>query len=115
MSDTSVRLSWWEHWAKLAEAILPRRYHWLIVPNTMMPATAFFDGQAGEPMLQDKPESTLPKLKQGERYCTDEETARIQQRSNVHYGIRYLLEHQPMVESQRRILVHALGVLDSFA
>lgn len=29
------RLSWWEHWAKLAEAILPRRYHWLIVPNTM--------------------------------------------------------------------------------
>jgi hypothetical protein len=31
----SWRLSWWEHWAKLAEAILPRRYHWLIVPNTM--------------------------------------------------------------------------------
>ncbi len=30
------RLSWWEHWAKLAEAILPRRYHWLIVPNTMV-------------------------------------------------------------------------------
>jgi len=29
------RLSWWMHWAKLAEAILPRRYHWLIVPNTM--------------------------------------------------------------------------------
>jgi len=29
------RLSFWEHWAKLAEAILPRRYHWLIVPNTM--------------------------------------------------------------------------------
>src|SRR5580765_6217248 len=29
------RLSWWEHWSRLAEAILPRRYHWLIVPNTM--------------------------------------------------------------------------------
>ena len=29
------RLSWWEHWAALASAILPRRYHWLIVPNTM--------------------------------------------------------------------------------
>jgi head-to-tail connecting protein len=29
------RLSWWQHWAVLAEAILPRRYHWLIVPNTM--------------------------------------------------------------------------------
>jgi hypothetical protein len=29
------RLSWWEHWAKLAEAILRRRYQWLIVPNTM--------------------------------------------------------------------------------
>jgi hypothetical protein len=28
------RLSWWEHWAALANAILPRRYHWLIVPNT---------------------------------------------------------------------------------
>lgn len=31
----SWRLSWWEHWARLAEAILPRRYHWLIVPNTL--------------------------------------------------------------------------------
>jgi hypothetical protein len=29
------RLSWWAHWARLAEVILPRRYHWLIVPNTM--------------------------------------------------------------------------------
>lgn len=29
------RLSWWQHWALLAEFILPRRYHWLIVPNTM--------------------------------------------------------------------------------
>lgn len=31
----SWRLSWWAHWARLAEVILPRRYHWLIVPNTM--------------------------------------------------------------------------------
>jgi hypothetical protein len=29
------RLSWWAHWARLAENILPRRYHWLIVPNNM--------------------------------------------------------------------------------
>lgn len=29
------RLSWWEHWALLAQYILPRRYHWLITPNTM--------------------------------------------------------------------------------
>lgn len=29
------RLSWWEHWALLARYILPRRYHWLITPNTM--------------------------------------------------------------------------------
>ena len=29
------RLSWWEHWALLAEYILPRRYHWLITANTM--------------------------------------------------------------------------------
>ncbi len=29
------RLSWWTHWAQLAEFILPKRYHWLIVPNRM--------------------------------------------------------------------------------
>lgn len=29
------RLSWWEYWARLAENILPRRYHWLIVANSM--------------------------------------------------------------------------------
>ena len=29
------RLSFWSHWARLAENILPRRYHWLIVPNSM--------------------------------------------------------------------------------
>jgi len=28
------RLSWWQHWAQLATYILPRRYHWLITPNT---------------------------------------------------------------------------------
>lgn len=28
------RLGWWSHWARLAEALLPRRYHWLITPNT---------------------------------------------------------------------------------
>lgn len=29
------RLSWWEYWARLAENILPERYHWLITPNSM--------------------------------------------------------------------------------
>ncbi len=29
------RLSWWQHWALLAKFILPRRYHWLITPNSM--------------------------------------------------------------------------------
>jgi len=29
------RLSWWAHWAELAETLLPRRYKWLITPNTM--------------------------------------------------------------------------------
>lgn len=29
------RLSWWQHWALLAEYILPRRYLWLINPNSM--------------------------------------------------------------------------------
>src|SRR4029077_7666173 len=28
------RYSWWQHWALLAESILPRRYPYLIVPNT---------------------------------------------------------------------------------
>lgn len=31
----SWRISWWEHWALLATYILPRRYHWLISPNSM--------------------------------------------------------------------------------
>ena len=35
VSMRNWRTSWWEHWALLAEYILPRRYHWLIVPNTM--------------------------------------------------------------------------------
>lgn len=27
------RYSWWQHWARLAEFILPRRYHWLVIAN----------------------------------------------------------------------------------
>jgi hypothetical protein len=30
------RISWWYHWADLATHILPRRYHWLVTPNTMI-------------------------------------------------------------------------------
>lgn len=29
------RLTWWQHWSLLAENIQPRRYHWLITPNSM--------------------------------------------------------------------------------
>jgi hypothetical protein len=29
------RVSWWLHWSKLAEYILPQRYHFLITPNRM--------------------------------------------------------------------------------
>src|SRR5665213_2672255 len=29
------RFSWWTYWASCAEFILPRRYHWLVVANTM--------------------------------------------------------------------------------
>lgn len=29
------RYSWWAYWAQLAEYILPRRYHWLVVANKM--------------------------------------------------------------------------------
>ena len=31
----SWRYSWWAYWASLAEYILPRRYHWLVVANRM--------------------------------------------------------------------------------
>ena len=29
------RWTWWTHWRKLAETILPRRYHWFITANRM--------------------------------------------------------------------------------
>ena len=29
----TFRYGWWQHWARLAEYILPRRYHWVIVAN----------------------------------------------------------------------------------
>ena len=29
------RFSWWAYWASLAEFLLPRRYHWLVVANRM--------------------------------------------------------------------------------
>lgn len=31
--ERSIRLSWWAHWAQLAEVYLPRRYKWFITPN----------------------------------------------------------------------------------
>ncbi len=31
----SWRLSWWAHWALIAENLLPQRYRWLITPNQM--------------------------------------------------------------------------------
>jgi hypothetical protein len=44
------RYSWWTYWAQLAEYILPRRYHWLVTPNTMdrgFPINqAIMDGEA---------------------------------------------------------------------
>jgi hypothetical protein len=30
----SWRYSWWQHWAILAQYILPYRYHWVVTPNT---------------------------------------------------------------------------------
>jgi hypothetical protein len=29
----STRLTWWAHWARLAEVYLPRRYKWFVTPN----------------------------------------------------------------------------------
>lgn len=32
-AERSTRLSWWAHWARLAEVYLPRRYKWFVTPN----------------------------------------------------------------------------------
>ena len=34
------RLSWWAQWARIAEYILPKRYHWLVIPNRMQKGVA---------------------------------------------------------------------------
>lgn len=31
--ERSLRISWWAHWAQLAEVYLPRRYKWFVTPN----------------------------------------------------------------------------------
>lgn len=45
------RYSWWTYWSKLAEYILPRRYHWLVTANLMRRGNvinqAIIDGTAG--------------------------------------------------------------------
>lgn len=77
----------------------------------------------GEPLPLEKPESTLPRFepepetvewarKHGFRIVSRAELdcARI----DAHRQIRWLLDHQPMVEAQRRILVRAIGVLETF-
>jgi hypothetical protein len=80
-----------------------------------MPARGHWVGpRPGEQMPLEKPVSTLPAgpREYGKRLGDfDTEAARVL----AHSHLRALLEHQPMVESQRRILVQALGVLDSFA
>ena len=52
------RLSFWNHWGKLAEAILPRRFHWLVTPNT------FTKGMAINGAIKD------PTGTQAVRVCT---------------------------------------------
>lgn len=37
------RLTWWQHWASIAQYILPRRYHWFITANTMNRGTPLND------------------------------------------------------------------------
>ncbi len=80
-------------------ADLPDRGHWVGpgAPN----------GRDGQPTLLDPPESTARKLTYhplpGERIADD--AAHI---------IRVLLENQPMIEAQRRVLMQALLVLESF-
>jgi hypothetical protein len=80
-----------------------------------MPARGHWVGpRPGDPLPLEKPVSALPAgpREYGKRLGDfDTEAARVL----AHSHLRALLEHQPMVESQRRILVQALGVLDSFA
>lgn len=37
------RMSWWTHWAELAQYLIPRRYRWLVTPN---------EGSRGSPINQ---------------------------------------------------------------
>jgi hypothetical protein len=59
----------------------------------------------GNPLSDGQHETAKPTSDFGE----------VSSRVVAHKGIQYLLEHQPMIAEQRRILVMALGVLDSFA
>src|SRR5258708_15278162 len=47
----TVRYSWWTHWAQLAEYILPKRYHWLVVAHLW---------RRGSPIHQQVNDSTAP-------------------------------------------------------
>jgi hypothetical protein len=66
-----------------------------------------------EGLMLDKPESPLPPI--------DRQSGKLLANWGgdpciiAHGLIRHLLEHKPMIAEQRRILVMALGVLDSFA
>lgn len=37
------RYTWWQHWARLAEFFMPRRYHWVITANRMARGSAIND------------------------------------------------------------------------
>lgn len=45
----NARLGFWSHWGKLAEAILPRRFHWLITPNTQSVRGLAINGAIKDP------------------------------------------------------------------
>lgn len=67
----------------------------------------------GEPLELERAVSILPGKVMRRYVPAAEENADARRIS--HRNIAHLLEHQPMVEEQRRILIQALGVLDSFA
>ncbi len=95
---------------------LPDRGQWVgprvgdMTPAPPRPGkTAYVNIGARGPLTLDEPESTARELTY---HPLPEDPAGS--RFNAHRYIRDLLEVQPMVEAQRRILIQALGVLDSF-
>ena len=100
-----------------AHAQMPDRGHWVgprpgepVIDrnrSVLLEKGEYLDCRPGDPLPLEKPESTLPSMPHG--------YAVMEARRIAHRTIQLLLEHQPMIAEQRRILVQALGVLETLS